>query len=137
MGVARGVSLLDGRGEEGEETRGVEGMLCTWTAGDIGRGGNSDGLGNAGTGGGASEVVRMLHMELRLLRVLATEFFLLAAGVAGVGVVVADDAGMGNEGGDFIEKPDRVRPVSPPASHVAAFWGAVLGRSRGAPAPRD
>jgi hypothetical protein len=33
---------------------------------------------------------------------------------------------------DFIEKPDRVRPLSPLPSQVAAFWGAVLGRSAGA-----
>jgi hypothetical protein len=81
--------------------------LCT--AGDIGSGGSWDGLGKAGIGGGASEVVRMLQMELRLLRTLVAEieFFLLDV--------------PGKMGGVFMEKPDRVRPLFSPASHVAAF----------------
>ena len=46
------------------------------TAGERGRG-RSAAWGRSGTGGGASECVRSVQIELRLLRVLDTEFFLL------------------------------------------------------------
>lgn len=57
---------------------------------------------------------RMDQIEFLLLRVLDTEVFLFPERKAG---------------GDFIEKPERVRPLFWSLSQVAAFWGAVLGRS--------
>lgn len=82
LGEGRGVSLGDRRevGEVGELT--AEGELRPevvklLTAGERGRGGRSAACGRSGTGGGASEGVRSVQIELRLLRVLDTEFFLL------------------------------------------------------------
>jgi hypothetical protein len=90
-----------------------------FTAGDIGRGGSW-----LGSGGGAS-AVRTDQMELRLLRVVVgvfgAESFLLLAKKAG---------------GDFMEKPERVRSLKPtPAGGGTRGlcecepWGAVLGLS--------
>jgi hypothetical protein len=90
------------------------------TAGDRGRGGRWSNDGTAvGRGGGASAGVRTVQIEeLRLPRVLATEFFLLAVAA--------------KVGGDFVEKPDRVRWLpSIPGLLAGVFCGAVLGLSTG------
>lgn len=108
LGAGRDGSLGSCGEGAGEPSDDAEKLL---TAGDRGRGGSRDTSGTSGTGGGASEGERRVQTEPPRLRVL------LAAGKAG---------------GDFMEKPDRVRPPSSLLSQVAAFWGAVLGRSAGA-----